>query len=121
VPLEIGIEVCVHPHYLRSQVRANLLEALGNGRLANGTLGLFHPDAMTFGGAVYVSAIVAAAKAVEGVEAVRVKVLKRLWAPDEGAVQQGVLTLGAMEVGQLDNDPTYPENGKLTLTVSGGR
>ena len=33
----------------------------------------------------------------------------------------GVLTIGAMEVAQLDNDPSFPENGKLELILGGGR
>ena len=31
------------------------------------------------------------------------------------------LTIGRLEVAQLDDDPNFPEHGRLTLTLEGGR
>jgi len=33
----------------------------------------------------------------------------------------GVLKLGPFEIAQLDNDPSFPERGRLTLDLRGGR
>lgn len=33
----------------------------------------------------------------------------------------GVLALGPLEIARLDNDPDFPENGRLTLDLRGGR
>ena len=44
VPLQIGMTICVLPHYLRGHVEAALLEALSNRVLPDGRLGFFHPD-----------------------------------------------------------------------------
>jgi hypothetical protein len=55
------------------------------------------------------------------VETVRVKRLERLHEPDGGALDSGVLRLGATEVAQLDSDPNFPENGRLELLLRGGR
>jgi len=33
----------------------------------------------------------------------------------------GVLTLAPFEIAQLDNDPNFPEHGRLTLNLRGGR
>lgn len=121
VPLDVGLQVCVRPHYLRAHVRAALLEVFSNRALAGGRRGLFHPDRMSFGEGVFLSRLVAAAQSVEGVESVRVTRLQRLFEGPRGELESGVLALGPLEVAQLDNDPNYPERGMLALDVRGGR
>ena len=44
VPIEIAMFVCVKPDYFRSDVGAALLEVFNNGILADGRMGVFHPD-----------------------------------------------------------------------------
>jgi Electron transfer DM13 len=121
VPLEIGIEVCVLPHYARGEIKAQLLDVFSNRQLADGSLGFFHPDRLTFGQGIYLSQIVAAATSVDGVETARVSLLRRPDGPDEGALASGVLPLGPFEIAECDNDPDFPEHGKLTLKMRGGR
>jgi hypothetical protein len=93
-------------------------------------LGFFHPDNLTFGEGIFVSRIVAAAQAVAGVQNVQVARLERyeIGEPLPGAKTakdelppHGVLSLGPFEIAQLDNDPSFPENGRLTLDMRGGR
>lgn len=121
VPLDIALEVCVLPHYLRGHVKAELLKAFGNRRLVEGRRGFFHSDNLSFGDGIYLSKLIAAAKAVEGVETAKVTRLRRLHAPASDEIDSGILAIGPMEVAQLDNDPSFPENGKLELTLRGGR
>ncbi|HEY0063210.1 MAG TPA: putative baseplate assembly protein [Telluria sp.] len=130
VPISLTLHVCVLPHYARGEVRARLLDVLGNRRLTNGELGLFHPDRLTFGAGLHLSRIIAAAAGVEGVENVKVLRFQRLDVPDDPmaptpemdpAVADGVLALGPTEIAQLDNDPDFAENGTLTLQLGGGR
>ena len=116
VPLAVTLEVCVLPHYARGQVKAELIKVFGAGRL-----GFFHPDNLTFGEGVYVSHIVAAAMAIDGVETVKVRTLKRLNQDDNSAIDSGVLRLGSFEVAQCDNDPNFPEDGKIDFILRGGR
>lgn len=113
--------VCVHPHYLRGHVKAALLDLFSSRVLANGGKGFFHPDNPSFGEGIYLSRLVAAAQAVTGVESVEVTKLERLYDGPNGEIENGVLPLGPLEVAQLENDPSFPEHGKLTLTVGGGR
>ena len=68
VPLEIEMTVCAKPDYFRSDVKAELLDVFSSRRLADGRLGVFHPDNFTFGQPVYASRLYAAAMAVQGVE-----------------------------------------------------
>jgi hypothetical protein len=121
VPLEIEIQVCVLPHYLRGHVEAVLLDVFSSRRLRDGQIGFFHPDNLTFGEGIYLSKLVAAAQAVTGVESAQVTVLQRLGDSNQGEIDEGVLRLGPLEVAQLDNDPNYPEHGTLKLKTGGGR
>jgi hypothetical protein len=121
VPLNIEMQICVLPHYLRGHVEAALLDVLSNQRLADSTLGFFHPDNLTFGEGIYVSKLVAVVQAVPGVESVCVTRFERLGEGNQGELENGILSLGSLEVAQLDNDPNFPEHGKLTLTMQGGR
>jgi hypothetical protein len=121
VPLRVALFICVLPDYLRGHVEAALRQVLGSGRLPDGRLGFFHPDNLTFGTDIRLSQLVAAAQAVAGVESAEVTAMERLEAPTGGELQEGVLLLGPLEIARLDNDPNFPENGRLELTVEGGR
>lgn len=121
VPLNIVLQVCVLPSYLRGHVKAALADVFSNRILANGQRGFFHADNLTFGQGVYLSSLVAAAQAVEGVESVRVTRLQRLFEGPKGELESGVLPLGPLEVARVDNDPNFPEHGMFMLEVGGGR
>jgi hypothetical protein len=121
VPLELELVVCVQPQYLRGHVKAALLDIFSNRRLPNGQSGLFHPDNLTFGDDIYMSKLVAAAQAVPGVESVTVGRLERLYEGRNQEIEEGVLRLGPLEVARLSNNPSFPERGRLQLTMRGGR
>jgi hypothetical protein len=121
VPLLIEMHVCVKSHYLRGHVEAALLELFGSQVLADGRKGFFHPDNLSFGEGIYLSRLIAMAQAVEGVENVTVTHLERLGEGPNNEIENGLLPLGPLEVAQLDNDPSLPENGTFTLKMGGGR
>ena len=121
VALDIALTVCVLPHYLRGHVKAALLDVFSNRLLPDGRRGFFHPDNLTFGDDIQLSRLVAAAQAVTGVENVVVTKLQRLYELDNQEIPNGVLPLGPLEVARLDNDPGFPEHGKLVLDVRGER
>jgi Baseplate J-like protein len=120
VPLDIAITICVLPDFLRGHVKAALLDLFSNRVLPGGSKGFFHPDNLTFGTGIALSKLVATAAAVPGVQSVKVTRLKRLFEPPN-YVQQEFLPIGPYEIAQLDNDPSFPEHGKLTLKMEGGR
>lgn len=121
VPLDIELLVCVLPGYLRGHVKAELLNLFSNRMLPDGRLGFFHPDNLTFKGGIYLSQLVAVAQTVPGVESVRVQKLERLFEGPNSEIDNGVLPLGPLQIARVDNDPSVPENGRLTLDVRGGR
>ena len=130
VPLKLSMTICVLPDYQRGHVEAAVLDALSNRVLADGTLGFFHPDNLTFGGGVFVSQLLARVQAIQGVQNAMVTELERFEISEAspGTDQEGeelpansALLMGPFEIAQLDNDPNYPENGVLALDVRGGR
>ncbi|MEO9821192.1 MAG: putative baseplate assembly protein [Paracoccaceae bacterium] len=121
VALEIDMEVCVCPDYLRGQVKSAVLKRFSNHLLADGTLGAFHPDRMSFGTTLYLSPLITLAQSVEGVTAVRVSTFQRLSDPDSSGLTARKLEFGRREIARLDNNPNRPSNGVLRLTMKGGR
>lgn len=121
VPLDIELRICVLPNYLRGDVKAELLKIFSNKRLSDGSLGFFHVDNLTFGQDIHLSKLVAAAQTVEGIESVIVTKMQRWCELANNEIESGVLPLGPFEIARLDNDPSFPENGKLNLDMRGGR
>ncbi|TXS48027.1 putative baseplate assembly protein [Streptomyces sp. uw30] len=116
VPLDIALTVCAKPGHQHGQILAELYRVVGSG-----VRGFFHPDALTFGEPVRLSRLVAVAAAVPGVESVQVTRLRRLFEPDRGEREDGVLRLGPLEIATCDNDPDRPENGRLAISLGGAR
>ena len=120
VPLEIEMRVCVKPGYFKSNVKANLQAAFSRFDLPDGSRGFFHPDMFTFGQAVYVSALYERAMGISGVLSVELKTFKRLNRAAQLETVNGLLKPANSEIIRLDNDPNFPENGKINFLMSGG-
>lgn len=120
VPLELALLICVKPDHFRSDVKQALLRVFSNGALLNGRRGFFHPDNFTFGQPLYLSRIYQAALAVDGVDSVAVQKFQRWGKTPQGELAAEVLTVGPFEVIRLDNDPNFPENGKIEFVMAGG-
>lgn len=120
VPLEIAMNVCVKPGYFRSNVKQSLLLAFSNHELVNGRRGFFHPDNFTFSQPVYLSRIYETVMEVAGVAWVEVTLFRRFGKLPAREIENGVLIPGTLEVIRLDNDPNFPENGKIDFNMDGG-
>ncbi len=130
VPIDLALVICVSSARFRHEVKEAVLSRLSSGLRSDGTPGWFHPDRLSFGEDVYLSPIVAEVMKVPGVawvdldpkangtDAVRFHRLNHAPAGELGA---GVLPVGRFEVARLDNDPNAPDNGRLRLTMRGGR
>jgi hypothetical protein len=116
VSIEIEIAVCIKPGYFFSDVQKALLDVFSNRTLPDGRRGLFHPDNFTFGQAVYLSSLIAAAQLVTGVDSVVVRKFQRQRLDSNSALQSGKLDLGRLEIARLDNDPNFPERGSFKVT-----
>ncbi|MCW5799959.1 MAG: putative baseplate assembly protein [Nitrospira sp.] len=121
VSLEIDLHVCVRLDHFRSDVEHELLDVLSNRDLPDGRQGLFHPDRWTFGQPVYLSVIYGAAHQVTGVESVEVRTFQRQGVPESNGLDSARLDMAALEIPRLDNDRNFPEHGRLTITLGGGK
>ena len=120
VPLDVALAVCVKSGYFQGEVKQTLLQIFGSRDLPDGTRGFFHPDNFTFGQSLYLSQIYRAAMQVSGVASVNVTRFKR-WTQDANhELERGVVTAAPLEILQLANDPNFPENGRLAISVAGG-
>lgn len=124
VPLAIALDVCVAPGYRRADVKRALQDAMSTRALADGQLGVFHPDRLRFGQAVRASSLVALAQQTDGVaHASLLRFARAGAAPDVASrsLADGLLPMAADEIAQVDGNPDFPERGSLTITVRGGR
>lgn len=120
VPLDVALEICVKPGYFRSHVKQALLQAFGNQPLPGGGRGFFHPDNFTFGQPLYLSQLNGAALAVPGVASVVVTRFHRWGRQPDGELDAAVLAPAYLEILRLDNDPSFPENGRIEFLMDGG-
>jgi hypothetical protein len=121
VSLDVALTVCVEPHASRTVVKQALLDAFGNRDLPDGSRGFFHPDNLTFGRPVYLSQVIARARAVPGVASVmRVDRFQRYGEDPHGEIDAGFIPLHRLEIARLDNDPSVPEHGRLGFVLDGG-
>ena len=121
ISLDIAMTVHVKSDYLRGHVKTALLHIFSNRILPDDRRGFFHPDNLTFGQGIALSQIVAIAYAVPGIESVSVTKLERLFEGDNHEIEAGFLPIGSWEIARLDNNPNFPEHGKFTLDLRGGR
>jgi len=127
VPLDLAITVCVAPGYFREAVQEALLSVLGSGVRPDGQRGFFHPDNFTFGQAVHLSQVTAAAMQVPGVQWVDLEDapgkpnrFRRWGRPPVDEWAQGRIDLGRLEIACLLNDANAPEMGRIEFFMEGG-
>jgi hypothetical protein len=119
-PLDIELGICVLPGYFAASVKQSLMMRLGNRADALGERGFFHPDHFSFGQGLGLSALIDAAQTTTGVASVDVLRFQRWGRTPNNEREDGIVRAAALEVLRLDNDPNFPENGRLELTMRGG-
>jgi len=121
VPLDIAMIICVKEGFLRGHVKAALQDRFSNRLLPDGSRGFFHPDNLSFGEGIHLSRLVAATQAIPGVESVNLTKLERLFEGPNQEIENGLLPLGPLEIARLDNDPSFPEHGRIQFDLRAGR
>ena len=121
ISLDIKLVVCVDPDYFQADVEQSLLLVLGCGTLPNGKPAAFAPGTFKLGQTVYLSPIYAAARTVAGVQTVTATIFQPQGIATKTFLQNGEIPLGPFQVARMDNDPSLPANGKLTLVMRGGK
>jgi predicted phage baseplate assembly protein len=120
VGLRVALAVCIKPRYRRTDVARALSQVLIAGDVCDGTPGLLAPSRFSFGQTIYLSPIIAAAQAVEGVASVHATAFQRVADPARDAIADGFITMQRLEIARVDNDPSRPDHGILELALDGG-
>ena len=121
VSLEIKLAVCVDPSYFQSDVRQSLLTVLGSGTLPGGRPAFFAPGRFVLGQTVYLSPIYQAARSVAGVLTVTAEEFQPQGTHTKAYLHRGAIPIGPAQAARMDNDPSLPDHGQLTLVMQGGK
>jgi hypothetical protein len=116
-PLDIALLVCLKPSYVAGDIRAQLIEVFSAGLRPDGSLGFFHPDNISFGDPLYLSALYEAAMAIAGIASVRALQFHPRGVAPAGEIDAGVIRPGAAAILRCDSDPNRPENGAIAFDV----
>ena len=121
VSVDLNISVCGNPSYFASDIETAVLQALRPGPLPNGTVGFFDHTRWAFGQPLESSALLAAVQAVVGVQGVSsVEYLQRGVQGNWTSLPETV-TIAADQILRVDDDPSLPDAGSLTVTVDGAK
>jgi hypothetical protein len=120
VPLDVALRVCVAPGFVRADVKTTLIREFSRFDLEPGRRGFFHPDELTFGQPVYLSALLQRAMAVRGVAWIEPLRFQRWGLPPQGELAAGRIRFDRLEIGRLDNNANAPESGRIDFVLEGG-
>ena len=129
VPLDISLFVCLDKEYYVSDVLTDLYQRFSPTYYNDGQPAFFNPDRFTFGDDIFLSRIIADAMKVEGVRWIGmtdndnrlVGHFRRMDQSDIDYHVDGEIPIEQGEIAQLENDPNFPDRGRLSFQVSGGR
>ncbi len=120
VALDLTLAVNVWPDYLADDVKRGLIEVFCNVDLPRGRRGYFHPDNFTFHQPLYLSHLINAAMSVPGVQLIEPLRFQRYGKQSEDEIELGMIVTGRLEICRLDNDPSFPENGRIDFIMERG-
>lgn len=129
VPLDIRLFVCVCGDHYARDVERDLLDIFSARLMPDGRPGFFHPDNFSFGDNILLSPIIARAMQVTGVQWIGTRdgagaVKGRFGRLDQPAIDyadDAEIPIAPNEVARLDNDPTFPDFGRIAFLMAGGR
>jgi predicted phage baseplate assembly protein len=121
VAIDLTVTVCACPNIFQGDAQAAVISALSTSRFADGDTGFFYFDRFTFGTPLERSALEAAIQAAYGVcGVVSIQYRKRGITPEWTCMPETVV-VGPNQILRMDNDPSHPERGALTVIVEGGK
>jgi hypothetical protein len=119
--VDLQITLCADPAYFAADVKAAVLTALRPGPLPDGGVGFFDHSRWRFGGALESSSLLAAVQACTGVRGVTRIRFRQRGTQQDWTELTDTLTLGGDRILRVDDDPSHPEAGSLTVVVNGGK
>jgi hypothetical protein len=122
VSIDLTLVVCAEASHFASDVEAAVLARLRPGALPGGGYGFFDHSQWSFGQPLEPSALFAAIQSCTGVAGVyaasyRERGVQLEWSD----LPETPLTFASDQLLRVDDDPSRPEAGSLTVTVEGGK
>ncbi len=121
VSVDLVVSLCADPAYFAGDVESAVLSALQPGSLSGGTVGFFDHSRWAFGAPLESSALLAAVQSVTGVAGVSLVQYRERGAQANWAPLPETLTVAPDQILRVDNDPSRPDAGTLTVLVQGGK
>lgn len=129
VPLDIVLFACVDPAHDAADLHRDLQSLFSDRVQLDGSLGVFHPDALEFGEDLALSPLIARAISLDGLSWIGVRDrdgapvgrFGRLDQPNVDFASTGTIPIAGGEIARLDNDRNRPEMGRIRFQVEGGR
>ena len=118
VAIDLEITLCVNANSRRDVVERRVIAALapqGGGQAA-----FFFADRFTFGTPLYRSRLEAAIAAIPGVKGVLAITYRKRGELSDFAPMPPEISLGTGEILRIENDPSWPERGTVTVITEGG-
>jgi hypothetical protein len=119
--VDLRIALCAQPSAFAADVERAVLTQLRPGALADGGRGFFDHARWAFGAPLEASALLAAVQRAPGVQGVTAVSYRRRGVQPDWAPLPETIALGADEILRVDDDPSRPESGSLSITVRGGK
>jgi hypothetical protein len=119
IPLEIHVNLCIHPGYWPEDIREILEQEFSDGFTPDGRMAFFHPDRWTFGKALRASQIIGRVQSVKGVDHVTSLGMRRWNAVTPGTAD--IIEVRTNEIIQVKNNPDHLEEGFIFFNIKGGR
>ena len=121
VSVDLQITLCASAAYFSRDVQTAVVAALRPGPLPGGSTGFFDHSHWAFGAPLESSALLAAVQSCTGVEGVtQVQYRQRGFLADWAPLPETV-SIAADQVLRVDDDPSRPDAGSLSVTVNGGK
>ena len=121
VGIDLRVTVCALPTAFQGDVESAVVAALSATQLPGGATGFFFLDRFTFGTPLERSALEAAIQSSYGVAGVVSIQYRKRGVTGAWACLPETLAVGPDQILRMDNDPSRPERGALTVTVEGGK
>jgi predicted phage baseplate assembly protein len=121
VSIDLRLEVCGDPYYFASDIETAVLSVLRPGTLPDGSVGFFDHTRWSFGEPLESSALLTAIQDVTGVRGVssvryRQRGVQANWVP-----LPQTLLVAKDQILRVDDDPSRPDAGSLSVTVDGAK
>lgn len=121
VSLDLEVHLCAIPEAFQGDVEEAVLEALSTRRFPDGRTGFFHADRFTFGTPLERSVLEKEIQRAHGVAGVLEVRYRRRGFTSGFIPLPDRLFVGSEEILRVDNDPSRPERGSITVIVKGGK